>query len=99
MFQPLDIFKTDSDGSVLWRGAAEDFVAAKRRIEKLALSSPGEYLILDQKTGQRQRVRVMLKDDSIQARSLKGDGHDVKLGTATGDSLGCVSGSIFTTII
>src|SRR5258708_24834839 len=29
------------------------FVAAKRRIEKLALSSPGEYLILDQKTGQR----------------------------------------------
>jgi hypothetical protein len=99
MFQPLDIFKTDSDGSVLWRGAAEDFVAAKRRIEKLALSSPGEYLILDQKTGQRQRVRVMLKDDSIQARSLKGDGHDVKLGTATGDSLGCVSGSILITII
>ena len=99
MFQPLDIFKTDSDGSVLWRGAAEDFVAAKRRIEKLALSSPGEYLILDQKTGQRQRERVMLKDDSIQARSLKGDGHDVKLGTATGDSLGCVSGSILITII
>jgi hypothetical protein len=99
MFQPLDIFKTDSDGSVLWRGAAEDFVAAKRRIEKLALSSPGEYLILDQKTGQRKRVRVMLKDDSIQARSLKGDGHDVKLGTATGDSLGCVSGSILITII
>jgi hypothetical protein len=99
MFQPLDIFKTGSDGSVLWRGAAEDFVAAKRRIEKLALSSPGEYLILDQKTGQRQRVRVMLKDDSIQARSLKGDGHDVKLGTVTGDSLGCVSGSIFITIM
>ena len=66
MFQPLDIFKTNSDGSVLWRGAAEDFVAAKRHIEKLALSSPGEYLILDQKTGQRQRMRVMLKDDSMQ---------------------------------
>ena len=29
MFFPLDIFKTDSDGSVLWSGAAEDFVAAK----------------------------------------------------------------------
>ena len=99
MVQPLDIFETDSDGSVLWRGAAEDFVAAKRRIEKLALSSPGEYLILDQKTGQRQRVRVMLKDDSIQACSLKGDGHDVKPGTVTGESLGCVSGSILITII
>ena len=64
MFQPLDIFKTDSDGSVLWRGAAEDFVAAKRRIEKLALSSPGEYLILDQDTG--QRVLVMLLGGSPQ---------------------------------
>jgi len=78
MFQPLDIFKTDSDGSVLWRGAAEDFGAAKRRIEELALSSPGEYLILDQQTGQRQRMRIMLKDDSIQTRSLKGAGHYVR---------------------
>jgi hypothetical protein len=56
MFSPLDIFKTDSDGGVLWRGAAEDFVSAKRCIEKLALSAPGEYLILNQRTGQRMRV-------------------------------------------
>jgi hypothetical protein len=56
MFYPLDIFKTDSDGSVLWRGAEENLIAAKRRIEKLALSSPGEYLILDQHTGQRVLV-------------------------------------------
>ncbi len=56
MFQPLDIFKTNSDGSVLWRGAAESVEAAKARIQKLALSSPGEYLILDQKTGQRVLV-------------------------------------------
>jgi hypothetical protein len=53
MFYPLDIFKTESDGGVLWRGAAETFVAAKACIKKLALSSPGEYLILDQHTGQR----------------------------------------------
>jgi hypothetical protein len=72
MFQPLDIFKTDSEGGVLWRSAAEDFVAAKRCIENLALSSPGEYLILDQQTGQRQRMRVMLKDDSIQSGSVQG---------------------------
>jgi len=56
MFYPLDVFKTDSDGSVLWRGAAEDFVAAKAWIQKLAASAPGEYLILDQKTGQRVLV-------------------------------------------
>lgn len=68
MFQPFDIFKIDSDGTLLWRGAAEDFVTAKRRIEQLALSSPGEYLVLDQKTGHRQRVRVISKEDSIPAR-------------------------------
>jgi hypothetical protein len=53
VFFPLDIFKTDSDGSVLWRGAAETWVAAKECIKKLALSAPGEYLILDQHTGRR----------------------------------------------
>ena len=52
-FHPLDIFKTDLDGSVLWRGAVENVEAAKARIQMLAISSPGEYLILDQKTGQR----------------------------------------------
>ena len=47
MFYPLDIFKTDPDGSVLWLGAVESVVAAKLRIQRLARSSPGEYLILD----------------------------------------------------
>jgi len=56
MFHPLDIFKTDLDGSVLWRGAVENVEAAKARIQMLAISSPGEYLILDQKTGQRVLV-------------------------------------------
>jgi hypothetical protein len=58
MFHPLDIFEIDSDGGILWRGAAEDFKAARRFIEQLALSASGEYLILNQDTGQRQRVRV-----------------------------------------
>jgi len=68
MLQPLDIFKTDSEGGVLWCSAAEDLPAAKRCIEKLAHSSPGEYLILDQQTGHRRRMMVMLKDYSVQAR-------------------------------
>ena len=53
MFQPLDVFKTYSDGSVIWRGAAETFRAAKAYIKELAASSPGEYLVLDQSTGSR----------------------------------------------
>jgi hypothetical protein len=51
MFHPLDIFRNDPDGHVLWLGAVESFAAAKARIEKLERSSPGEYLILDQITG------------------------------------------------
>jgi hypothetical protein len=56
MLPSLDIFKTHSDGSVLWRGAVESVEAAKARIETQALSSPGEYLILNQHTGDRIRV-------------------------------------------
>jgi len=64
MFSPLDIFKTDPDGGVLWRGAAEDFASAKKCIEKLAISAPGEYLILNQRTGQSQRVSAVARDNA-----------------------------------
>lgn len=56
MFHSLDIFKTDPDGGVLWRGAAETSGAAKVLIAKLAVSSPGEYLIFDQITGNKVHV-------------------------------------------
>jgi hypothetical protein len=56
MLRPIDIFKTDSDGNLLWRGAAETLIAAKAFINELADSTPGEYLVLDQRTGQRVRV-------------------------------------------
>jgi hypothetical protein len=58
MFHPLDIFKTDPDGSVLCLGAAEDFAAAKAYIENLERSSLGEYLILDQITSREARVTM-----------------------------------------
>jgi hypothetical protein len=65
MTPPLDIFKIDPGGRMLWRGAVESFVAAKARIQKLALSSlssPGEYLILDHDTGQRVLVMLLSVD-------------------------------------
>jgi hypothetical protein len=52
MVPSLDIFKI-SGGGVLWRDAVATLETAKARIRKLALSSPGEYFILDQNTGQR----------------------------------------------
>jgi hypothetical protein len=56
MVPSLDIFKIDPYGSVLWRGAVESVEAARACIQKLALSSPGEYLILNQDTGNRVHV-------------------------------------------
>jgi hypothetical protein len=60
MFHPLDIFKTDSDGQVLWLGGITSFAGAKGRIEEVARSSPGEYLIVGQITG--HKVCVLLGD-------------------------------------
>ncbi len=55
MVPPIDIFKIDGSDA-LWREAVESFEAAKACIQKLALSSPGEYLIFDQHTGDRVSV-------------------------------------------
>jgi hypothetical protein len=55
MVSPLDIFKIEG-GDVLWRDAAANLEDANTRIRRLGLSSPGEYLILNQHTGQRTLV-------------------------------------------
>jgi hypothetical protein len=56
MVPSFDILTIDADGSMFWRGAVESFVAAKARIQELAMASPGEYLIFDQNTGHRVLV-------------------------------------------
>jgi hypothetical protein len=58
MVPSFDIFQIDLIGDVLWRDTAESVVGAKVSIEKLATSSPGEYLIFDQKTGLRVLVTL-----------------------------------------
>jgi hypothetical protein len=55
MVPSLDIFKING-GDVLWRDSVATLEAAMTRIRRLALSSPGEYFILDQNTGQRTFV-------------------------------------------
>lgn len=69
MLPSYDIFKIDSGGSVLWRGAVESFEAAKACIQELALSSPGEYLVLDQHTG--HKVCVVVPDVATRTNSLE----------------------------
>lgn len=58
MVPSFDVFKIDLTGDVLWRDAAESLVAARVSIEKLATSSPGEYLIFDQKTGHKVLITL-----------------------------------------
>jgi hypothetical protein len=51
MVPPFDIFRMNS-GYVLWCEAAATVEIAQERIQELTLSSPGGYLIFNQKTGQ-----------------------------------------------
>jgi hypothetical protein len=53
MVPSFDIFKIHSIGNVLWRDAVESLVGVSVSIETLTTSSPGEYVIFDQKTGQK----------------------------------------------
>jgi len=53
MIPPLDIFKKQHDGTLLWKGTAENLEIAKLSVKVLADSSPGHYLIVHQGTGEQ----------------------------------------------
>jgi hypothetical protein len=57
MIAPLDLFRTEKDGSALWLGSFADLEAAKERIKELAASNPAEYFIFSQTTGHKLFVR------------------------------------------
>jgi hypothetical protein len=50
---PFDIFQTEPDGGVLWRGSAATIEEAKARIRDFAISAPGQYIILTRQTGSK----------------------------------------------
>jgi len=49
---PYDILKKDAVGNPIWVEAVEDLPKATVRIEELALHSPGEYIVFNQRTSQ-----------------------------------------------
>ena len=53
MIHSFDIFKIQPCGQVRWQGTQESFLAAKKHIQKINLSSPGQYIILNQITGDK----------------------------------------------
>jgi hypothetical protein len=49
---PYDILRKDLFGNPIWVEAVEDLQKATVRIEELALHSPGEYIVFNQRTSQ-----------------------------------------------
>jgi len=50
---PFDIFKQQPDGNAYWVEAAQDFETAKARALHLAEHFPGQYVIVDNMTGEK----------------------------------------------
>jgi hypothetical protein len=61
MVSPLDIFRVESDGHLVWRSAAEDLGTAQRRIRILMASEPADYVIYSQETGEKTVVRAEIQ--------------------------------------
>src|SRR5260370_4574272 len=87
MIPPFDIFKVESSGP-RWMEVAADLERAKARVKILATSSPGEYIIANQKTGEKISIQTQTKrilfqigydEKGINARAelLRRFGHEV----------------------
>ena len=50
---PFDIFRTEDEGSLLWRGTAASIDEAKALVHEWAKLTPGEYVIVSLATGSR----------------------------------------------
>ncbi len=61
----LDIFRVETSG-VLWVESAATMEDAKARVQELAVRSPAEYILLDQKTGDK----LVIKPDGGYNRPL-----------------------------
>ena len=60
----FDIFQAETTGDVLWLGTAVTIEDAKARAREFARRSPGEYLVLNQKTGDKIRIDLNRVRDS-----------------------------------
>jgi hypothetical protein len=55
---PFDIFRAERNGSVLWIGSAASVAEANARVQELGMRSPGDYVLLNQKTGDKLVCRL-----------------------------------------
>jgi hypothetical protein len=60
MTHPIDIFQLETAG-VRWLESAPNLEHAKARVKEFAANSPGEYVVLDQKTGSQ----IVIRSDEV----------------------------------
>jgi hypothetical protein len=60
----FDIFQAETTGDVLWLGTAVTIEDAKARAQEFAHNSPGKYLVLNQKTGDKIVIDLNHAKDS-----------------------------------
>jgi hypothetical protein len=54
MLDPFDVFKVERNGNVRWLRAIPDLERAKSYVNRvLGIAAPADYLILNQRTGER----------------------------------------------
>ena len=58
MTAPIDIFEMENGGTVVWLGSAITVDDAKNRIRLLTQRTSGEYLVLNQKTGNKLVIKL-----------------------------------------
>ena len=58
MIAPSDIFWVGPDGVLTWRAVVGSMDAAKQRVEVLAKSQPGDYVVMSLRTGNKVSIRV-----------------------------------------
>jgi hypothetical protein len=82
MFPSFDVFQIDEDGRVVWKGFVESVLAAKATIRQLMLTTPSDYLILDQSSGGRlvvprasNKLPEAPQNPSPEFRNPRSEGH------------------------
>ena len=58
MLAPLDIFLMKEDGKLVWKGAAENFEVAKLSVQKWMQSTPADYMVYSQRTGNKTVIKA-----------------------------------------
>ncbi|MGA7916657.1 MAG: hypothetical protein WCA00_15595 [Candidatus Acidiferrales bacterium] len=61
----FDVFQKEASGSVLWRAAARTMEEATAHVQKFAMSAPGEYVILDMRTGNKLVINSNGPDGAV----------------------------------